>query len=80
MLFISLAITRSIMVGIFTAKVSCCHIPIFLVTASVKDLGLDGVLFTVLKKYSWEEIQRQSVEETEGKTIQRLPHLGIHPI
>jgi hypothetical protein len=31
-------------------------------------------------KYQWEEIQRQSRTETEGKAIQRLFHLGIHPI
>jgi len=31
-------------------------------------------------KYSQEEIQEQSGAGTEGKVIQRLPHLGIHPI
>jgi hypothetical protein len=33
-------------------------------------------------KYPWEEIQRQTQfgAETEGKVIQRLSHLGIHPI
>jgi hypothetical protein len=32
-------------------------------------------------KYPWKELQRQSVgAETKGMTIQRLPHLGIHPI
>ena len=30
-------------------------------------------------KYSWEQIWRQSVK-TERKAIERLPHLGIHPI
>ena len=38
------------------------------------------VLLRSRRKYSQEEIQRQSVEETEGKNIQRLHHLGIHPI
>jgi hypothetical protein len=27
-----------------------------------------------------EQIWRQCGAETEGKTIQRLPHLGVHPI
>jgi hypothetical protein len=31
-------------------------------------------------KHPWKELQRQSVEQTEVMTIQRLPHLGIHPI
>jgi hypothetical protein len=32
-------------------------------------------------KYPWEELQRQSVEQRlKGKGIQRLLHLGIHPI
>jgi hypothetical protein len=38
------------------------------------------VLLRRENKYPWEEKQRQSVEQTEGKTIQRLSHLGIHPI
>jgi hypothetical protein len=34
-----------------------------------------------LTKYSQEQIQRQSAEQIhEGKAIQRLPHLGIHPL
>ena len=39
-------------------------------------------LITLLEggtKCPWRELQRQSVEQRlEGKTIQRLPHLGIH--
>jgi hypothetical protein len=31
-------------------------------------------------KYSREQIRRQCEAETGGKGIQRLPHLGIHPI
>ena len=31
-------------------------------------------------KHSWKEIQRQSVKQVMGMTIQRLPHMGIHPI
>jgi hypothetical protein len=32
-------------------------------------------------KYSKEELWRQKCRaETEGKDIQRIPHLGIHPI
>jgi hypothetical protein len=32
-------------------------------------------------KYPWRELQRQKFgAEIEERTIQRLPHLGIHPI
>ena len=31
-------------------------------------------------KHPWKELQRQSVGQREGMTIQRLPHLEIHPI
>ena len=31
-------------------------------------------------KYPWNELQTNFGAETEGMTIQRLPHLGIQPI
>jgi hypothetical protein len=40
-----------------------------------------SVLLRREEKYSREEIWRQSVEQrVKKKIIQRLPHLGIHPI
>jgi hypothetical protein len=30
--------------------------------------------------FAGENMDRKCVAETEGKSIQRLPHLGIHPI
>jgi hypothetical protein len=32
------------------------------------------------KKYPWKELETKLGAETVGRTIQRLPHLGIHPI
>jgi hypothetical protein len=46
-----------------------------------EDQSMDtSVLLRRGKKYLWEEIQKESVEQTEGKIIQSLSHLGIYPI
>jgi hypothetical protein len=46
-----------------------------------EDQSVDtSFLLTMGTKYPWKELQRQFGAETEGTTIQRLPHPGIHPI
>jgi hypothetical protein len=46
-----------------------------------EDQSIDTlILLRVRTKFPWEDIETKGRAETEGKAVQTLPHLRIHPI